>query len=42
MASKIDTCINILKGYSDYWKKDSIGENGFRELLGDRVLIKCD
>lgn len=39
---KIDTCLNILKAYSAYWKKDSLGENGFRELLGERVLMNCD
>jgi hypothetical protein len=41
-SSKIDTCLNILKAYSAYWKKDSLGENGFRELLGERVLMNCD
>ena len=40
--SKVDSCLNILRAYSAYWKKDSIAENGFRELLGYRVLINCD
>ena len=29
-----DTCVSYLNGYSDYWKKDSLGENGFRYLMG--------
>lgn len=39
---KIDTCLNLLGSYSNYWKKDSIGDNGFRELLGYRVINSCD
>ena len=42
LISKGDTCLSILKSYSAYWKKDSLGDNGFRELLGYRVLMNCD
>lgn len=42
IKSKVDSCLNILRAYSNYWKKDSISETGFRELLGYRVLVNCD
>lgn len=41
-SPKTDTCINILKSYSHYWKKDSLGDNGFRELLSEKVLRECN
>ena len=40
--NKVDTCLNLLGDYSNYWKKDSLGENGFRELLGHKVLKNCN
>jgi len=37
----IDTCLSNLKFYSTYWKKDSIGDNGFREIFALSKLEKC-
>jgi len=36
-----DTCLSNLKFYSTYWKKDSIGDNGFRDLFSLFKLEKC-
>lgn len=36
-----DSCYSCLEIYSKYWKKDNLGKNGFRELMANTVLSKC-
>ena len=36
-----DSCFSYLNIYSNYWKKDSLGKNGFRQLMADFVLKNC-
>ena len=36
-----DRCLSYLYTYSRYWKLDSLGKNGFRELMSDVVLKEC-
>ncbi|SRR6266508_574639 len=35
-------CFSYLEVYSNYWKKDNLGKNGFRELMANQILNKCD
>jgi hypothetical protein len=35
-------CIAVLRVYRDYWKADSLGNTGFRVLLGWNFLRHCN
>lgn len=37
-----DSCLSILEWYSNYWRNDSLGKNGFRELYGQFILKDCN
>jgi hypothetical protein len=37
-----NNCIDLLTNYSHYWIQDSLGKNGFRELLAEAHLSKCN
>lgn len=39
--TNMDSCFSNLEAYSHYWKIDSLGKNGFRQLMADRILTKC-
>jgi len=41
-VAKVNSCLNLLARYSDYWKKDSVGKNGVREIIGYEFLNKCN
>jgi hypothetical protein len=34
-------CIQLLEGYAEYWQKDSIGDNGFRQLAIKNLKLSC-
>jgi hypothetical protein len=40
--TKEDTCIQYMRKYSAFWKMDSLGKNGFRELFGYKILSGSD
>ena len=39
--SNKDSCFSFLEIYHKYWKLDSIGRNGFRQLMADHLLKEC-
>lgn len=36
-----NNCLDLLKEYKYYWIADSLGKNGFRHLLGEKLLNAC-
>jgi hypothetical protein len=42
LLTRPDSCINIFRAYSNHWKKDRVGKNGFREIFGEKFLVDCN
>jgi len=40
--TKQDSCLSAVEKYSYYWKKDKLGKNGAREIIGDFVFPLCE
>lgn len=38
----VEDCVDNLRYNSNYWKRDSLGQNGFRQLYATTVLNKCN
>jgi hypothetical protein len=39
---KQEDCLETIKYYSEFWIRDSLGKNGFRQLYGTSILKKCN